>query len=195
MSKTHKSDVNHDLSRSDILRRAVLLCESFARNLAYYRVGQESDFSNLLAIDHPCMSIFRQINSNFLDMAVIEWYKLIGHKNSKYHWEKLLNDNVSFKEKLYNIPELNSLSYDQYITKMKDYRDKFVAHLDYIRKMDIPYLEAAHASIQLYHREIVEIHADELDLTNLCDTSEKFVLGYHQCQDEARKLLSWYIIQ
>ena len=193
MSQKHKSDVHHDLNRSDILRRTVLLCNSFARNLAYYRVGQEPDFVNLLTQDHSYMPFFRQINSNFLDMAVIEWYKLIGDKKSKYHWEVILNDGISFKEQLYKLPELNSFTYNQYIIKMKDYRDKFVAHLDYCRKIDIPYLEAAHASIRLYHREIVEIHAAELDLTNLCDTSEKFALGYQQSQDEARKLLSCYV--
>ena len=64
------------------LRRIGLLCRHFARNLAYYRAGwvgsslvRDSDF-------------WRTVNRNFLDVAVLEWCKLLGDEKARHYWRK-----------------------------------------------------------------------------------------------------------
>jgi hypothetical protein len=66
------------MTRRDLLRRVVLVCCSFGRNLAYYRVGQEGAFSPLLGRSHPHASFWLQANSSFLYVTALEWCKLIG---------------------------------------------------------------------------------------------------------------------
>jgi hypothetical protein len=63
------------LSRRERLRRVVLLCCSFARNVAFYRAGQADQVQHLLSENHPEVAFWRQVNANFLDTAVLEWCK------------------------------------------------------------------------------------------------------------------------
>jgi hypothetical protein len=50
--------------KKDLRRRAVLLCSSFARNLAFYRAGQNQG-RHLLDASENTASFWRQANSNF----------------------------------------------------------------------------------------------------------------------------------
>lgn len=72
---------------------------------------------------------------------------------------------------------------------MRDYRNKFLAHLDSDAVMHIPLLDSAQASVRFYHR-IVVAEAQAGDLTGLPDTPEKLQLGYQQCVDEGTKLFT-----
>ena len=70
------------MSRKDRLRRVVLLCCAFTRNLAYYRVGQEEEHRDLLdAEKNESANFWRVANSNCVDMCVLEWCKLFGDDN------------------------------------------------------------------------------------------------------------------
>jgi hypothetical protein len=66
------------MSRKDRLRRVVLLCGHFARNLAYYRVGQTPEHKHLFdPAKTACANFWRMANSDFLDLSVLEWCKLL----------------------------------------------------------------------------------------------------------------------
>ena len=71
-------DTADRLSRRDRLRRVALLCCAFARNVAFYRTGMADEAQPLLSQYHRAASFWRQVNSNFFDMAVLEWCKLFG---------------------------------------------------------------------------------------------------------------------
>jgi hypothetical protein len=81
------------LPHRDRVRRVVLLCCAFARNVAYYRAGWADRAQPLLSELHPHASFWRQVNGNFLDMAVLDWCKLFGDPKetprkrlAKHHW-------------------------------------------------------------------------------------------------------------
>jgi hypothetical protein len=73
------------------------------------------------------------------------------------------------------------------IAKMRDYRDKFVAHLDNERIMYLPELEAAHIAVTFYYRHIVEAEAKPGELAGLPGVDE-FARGNDQCTQEAAQV-------
>src|SRR5215472_5874884 len=49
--------------------------------------------------------------------------------------------------------------FEGYISKMRAYRDKFLAHLDDLNQIDIPLLDRALTAVNFYHRHIVQHEA------------------------------------
>jgi hypothetical protein len=73
------------LKRHERLRRVILLCGSSLRNLAYHSAGWDGKTPKFSG------QVQQQINSNFIDVGVLEWCKLFGQpKHEPQHWEKLL---------------------------------------------------------------------------------------------------------
>jgi hypothetical protein len=97
--------------RKDRLRRVVILCCHFGRNLAYYRVGQSEQYQG------------------------------------QHHWRKIVTDGIVFKASLLNHLELDEANFQQYVDTMRTYRNKFVAHLDSDRTMNIPKLDVAKRAV------------------------------------------------
>jgi hypothetical protein len=179
------------MTRKDMLRRVVLLCCNFGRNLAYYRAGQSADGVQLLAETARNASFWRQANSSFLDIAVLEWYKLFGDKKwGKYHWTKIVSDAMSFEAGLRSAAATDPDDFDKWITAMRRYRHKFVAHLDLDRKMYIPMLDTAYAAVSFYHAYVVNCEGQPGDLEGLTDTPAKFKSGYEQCVREAKRVFA-----
>lgn len=157
------------MSRKDRLRRVVLLCCSFARNLAYYRVGQSEYGKRLLAPSHPLASFWRQTNSNCLDVCVLEWCKLLGDKKGEHYWSRTVSDPTGFESGLLARIGMNSSAFQAEGKAMRQYRDKFVAHLDSDAVMRIPTLKTAQTSVWFYH-EVVVGEAVRQELSGLADT-------------------------
>jgi hypothetical protein len=66
---------------------------------------------------------------------------------------------------------------------MRQYRDKFLAHLDSDEVMNIPALDIAKRAVWFYHAYVVQHEAQPGDLAGL---PVKLDAGYSQCEDEAR---------
>jgi hypothetical protein len=174
------------MARRDRLRRVVLLCCSFGRNLAYYRAGREQAVSALLASSHPDASFWRQANSSFLYVAMLEWSKLIGDKKKgKHNWHNIVTNPASFEAELLTRLGMTTTTFADHIKKMHHYRNKFVAHLDSDYVMHIPDLTAAKTAVWFYHEHVVTNEVEDLDLVGLPDTADKMVRGYAQCLKEA----------
>lgn len=64
------------MTREQRLRRVVILWCHFTRNMAYYRAGWKDK--------KPVRSFefWNTLNGNCLDIAVLEWCKLIGERKS-----------------------------------------------------------------------------------------------------------------
>ncbi|MGZ4970682.1 MAG: hypothetical protein ACXV8O_19650 [Methylobacter sp.] len=123
------------------LRNIGILCCHFLRNLAFYRSGWRNG-----------QLVFREqfwinVNSNFLDIAVLEWCKLFADNKSKHHWRKVVTDPNAYFNGLLDAVEMDDVNFENYIIEMRIYRDKFIAHLDEMPRMDIPKLEIAKKSI------------------------------------------------
>jgi hypothetical protein len=173
------------LTRRERLRRVVILCASFARNVAYFRAGQSQNGSEERAPSHPRSAFWAQVSSNFLDIAVLEWCKLLGDDKDKHFWRNVVADPTTFEASLLANLEMTKSDFADYAKKMRRYRDKFVAHLDSDVKMDIPRLTAALAANRFYHEHVVTVEAAVDDLFALADTSENFAQGYERCLKEA----------
>ena len=119
-------------------RRAALLCYHFARNLACYRAAW-----NEKKYIFPESEIWATINSNFLDIAVIEWCKLFADNKAYNSWRKVVVDPDSFLPQLISDFGATHKDWDLYLIKMRTYRDKFLAHLDREKRMHIPPMDLA----------------------------------------------------
>jgi hypothetical protein len=185
------SEESEPLPHRDRMRRVVLLCCAFARNVAFYRAAWTDQAQPLLSKRHPEASFWRQVNGNFLDMAVLDWCKLFGDQKDtpyrrlgKHHWRRVVSDPEKFEARLLVQLNTNAEGIAALITKMRDYRDKFVAHLDDELTMYLPELDAAREAVTFYYRYIVECEAEPGELAGLPGVHE-FAHGDDQCTQEA----------
>ncbi|WP_136524546.1 hypothetical protein [Geomonas ferrireducens] len=82
------------MTRSQHLRRVAILCCHCLRNLAFYKAGWHNGKSKLKG------QFGRNVNSNFLDIAVLEWCKLFADTRGKHFWRKAISGDVSFQNSL-----------------------------------------------------------------------------------------------
>jgi hypothetical protein len=144
--------MTNGLTRRERLRRVVLLCCHFTRNLAYYRAG-----IGLLTKASP--QFWLTANTNFIDTAVMEWCKLLGDEKANHFWANVVSDASSFETDMLDHVGLTADEHAAYINEMRTYRDKFLAHLDDLPDMDIPTLDEAKATVEFYCRYIVSQEA------------------------------------
>jgi len=117
------------------IRGVSLLCCHCVRNVAYYRAGWKNN--NFISDD----DFWKNTNSNFLDIAVLEWCKVFADRNGKHHWRRIVPKPDKFLPSLYTGIAISENEFKQQLLVVKTYRDKFVAHLDDERKMNIPQLQ------------------------------------------------------
>jgi hypothetical protein len=146
------------LSPDERRRRVVRLCCNFMRNLALHRAGVEIEVKdNLLNPYHPQGEFWLQAHSNFFDISVLDWCKLFAdRKNGKHHWRRVVENPDRFEADLYPTLGVTAAEFTTLITNIKDYRDKFVAHLDEERTMLLPALETAKKSIAFLHQRLAQ---------------------------------------
>lgn len=174
------------LSKKDRLRRVVLLCANFVRNLAYYRAGRGSLGEPLLQERTKHAAFWRQVNGDCIDICVLEWCKLFAERNGVHHWRIVVSDEKMFEAGLLGHLGLGASDFDHYIQKMRTYRNKFVAHLDQDKEAFIPHMDIAQKAVWFLHGHIVANEAKAGDLTGL--PTRNVQLGYEQCVAEAEEI-------
>lgn len=133
------------IGRRGRLRRVGILCCHCLRNLAFYRAGYKA------GTPFKGRQFWVNLNGNFLDIAVLEWCKLFGDPRGKHYFGKVVSDATAFKAGLLLSLQAADIEFDQYVAQMRNYRDKFVAHLDDLNIMQIPSLTIAKKStVYLY---------------------------------------------
>lgn len=144
------------MTREERLRRVVKVCRECTRNLAYYRAGQQrQQAKNNFQVT---------ITNNCLDICVLEWCKLFGNKNNPHCWKKFVSDAAEFEIGLLHQIQSGPKDFQNYVNQMKNYRDKWVAHLDSAKIMQPPKLDIAKASTVFYHDYIIKKEAPEHDM-------------------------------
>jgi hypothetical protein len=181
-----------EIARRDQLRRVVIVCSNFLRNLAFYNAGWISRdvYHPALAEHAPQAGFWRQANGNFLDVCVLEWCKLFGDKKAAHYWGNVVSDSAAFKASLLAALGMDEEGLQDIINEFREYRDKFIAHLDSEKVMQIPVLDIAAVAVRLYHQYIVTTEARPRDLIGLADTADKLKRGYEQCAQEAQAVFS-----
>jgi hypothetical protein len=174
------------LTKRELCRRSVLLCILFLRNIAYYRTGQGPQGRHLLDPSEPTVNFWRQANSNFIDMCVLDWCKLFADKRAVHHWRKIVSDPTKFEIDLLVHLKLTQKEFQKLIDMVRCCRNKFIAHLDEHNVMNIPMLDLLAKAIWFYHAHLVMNEVQPGDLAGIpTDTSDKLNRGYDQCVDEA----------
>ena len=130
-------------------RRAALLCVHFVRNLAFYRAGWKNGQPIF-----PKHDIWATINSNFLDVAVLEWCKLFADNTARHDWRKVVVAPGAFMPQFLLDTGTSQSEWAVYLGEMRTYRDKFIAHLDEDPTMNIPSMDLAEKSIQYFYDTI-----------------------------------------
>lgn len=125
------------MTRNFRIKRVAILCRYCLWNCAFYRA--RSDKNELINLDNN--EFWRIVDSNFIDMCVLEWCKLFADERGKHCWKKVITDQTRFLSSLLADLNCTETEFNTYIAMVKHYRDKFVAHLDNENRMDIPNLE------------------------------------------------------
>lgn len=140
------------MNRTERLRRVVLLMASFLRNLAYSRAYEAV---------HPRIPMdwtrdfWVTQGGNCTDIAILEWCKLFADRSDKHHWSCIVSNPAAFKPWLLSQLGVEDAVYAAYVTSVRRYRDKFVAHLDSDKLMEIPMLDIAVRSVFFYHQHLI----------------------------------------
>jgi hypothetical protein len=171
------------MSRHDQLRGVVILCRNFARNLAYYRVGEVPQYSSLRDARHTQVNFWRTTSNNFIDTCVLEWCKLFAEPKGKHCWSIVVSDAARFKSDLLNHLCIDDAVLEKEIKAMRQYRDKFLAHLDAERVMNVPALDVAKGTVWFYHEHVVNHERQPGDLAGLPTELDS---GYSHCEAEAK---------
>jgi len=174
------------VNRIERLRRVLILCCHFIQNLAYYRAG----WNEQKVLARHGSQFWVTANGNFLDQCVLEWCKLIGDAKGRHYWANVVSDPTSFKRALLSALGVSAHEFEAYVEKICHYRDKFVAHLDSDKVMNIPDMEVAKKAVLFYQTYILSEEAQAIDLfgsdpsTNPCYDLNAL---YQRRLDEARK--------
>ncbi|MFZ1037522.1 MAG: hypothetical protein ACLPSL_04545 [Smithella sp.] len=142
------------MTRRKLLRRVFILCCHCLRNLAFYRAG----WSNGELILHNDFWI--TVNGNFMDICVLEWCKLFADPRGKHYWKKVISNLSVFSQGLLQELGISEQELCAYINEVRDYRDKFVAHLDQDEVMTPPVLEVIKNSTSCLYDFLLN-HEDE----------------------------------
>lgn len=133
------------MTRRERLRRTGILCLHCLRNLAFFRAAID-------ARDRWAgQQFWATAYNNFLDIAVLEWCKVFGDRRAKHHWRKVVTDQEGFLASLLSHLRLTEDMFAEYVTEMRTYRDKFIAHLDEENQMNIPNMSPAIKSAQFLY--------------------------------------------
>ena len=104
---------------------ADLSCE-ILRNSAYYRAGWETKDK----LRRQGSDFWINLNGNFLDIAVLSWCFLFGDNKAKFKWRGIIDDHEYFMSRLLTHLACDVADFEEYISCMRLYRDKRVAHRD-----------------------------------------------------------------
>lgn len=151
------------MSRRKRLRRVALLCSAFTTNAAYYRIGTRAEYSHL----RDQNTFWRTANSNFLDTCVLEWCKLFGDEKGQHYWGNIVAEPKTFQANLLSHLGVTEAAFKAEIQVMRQYRDKFLAHLDSELKMQVPTLDVAMRAVWFYQAHLVSSEAKPGDLIGL----------------------------
>ncbi len=96
-----------------------------------------------------------------------------------------MSDPVRFEFELFTALNCSRTDFENLRVKMREYRDKFLAHLDSEFTMHVPELGVAEASAKFYHEYLVANEASPGDLVGLPDSTETLSKGYEESEAEA----------
>lgn len=163
------------MTRRQRIHRVGILCCHCLRNTAFYMAGCRD---GEVVFKEP-RQFWINVNGNFIDICVLEWCKLFAEeKKGKHYWGKVITDAAAFFDGLLKALGMTNDEFEAYVKEMLFCRDKFIAHLDSEKTMDIPKLHVAHQSTA-YLYDYLRAHEDEGDFfIGFPDTALSFYMRF-----------------
>ncbi|RKP56346.1 hypothetical protein [Pararobbsia silviterrae] len=100
------------------------------------------------------IDLWRVMMSGAMDLAVIDWCKVLGSRNDDTHWTKLVpeSDHAAFREGLFQAVHMSEQQWTEYHEHMKGYRDEHAGHRDLDPTVNMyPELDAALQAAYYYY--------------------------------------------
>jgi hypothetical protein len=154
------------MPREDRLRRVVILCRTFAQALAYYRVQRSEDYRWLFdsaKTGSAGAKFWSAVNGALFDSCVLDWCKLFGDPKAHHYWGNVVTDPRGFETELLAHLGLDKASFHKEIEVMREYRDKWLAHLDSELRGKWPHLDVPKKAVWFYHAYVVNSEAHPND--------------------------------
>ena len=107
------------MTKRDRVRRAALLCTSFARNLAYHRGGNKHPNGWKSGQLDKDASFWRTVNGNCIDQCVLDWCKLFSDRSGQHHWRRVVSNPKAFEAALLRHLRATPQSFEKYRKGMK----------------------------------------------------------------------------
>ena len=164
------------MTRQERIKRVALLCIHFTRNLAFYRAIRD------LELGKKEGDFWITMEGNCLDTAVLEWCKLFGEKSGAHSWQKISRDSDSFRSSLLSALSIDLSEWDATRNEIREYRDKFVAHLDSEHTMHIPNMRLPQGMVKFYFDQM---HADDDAVDALAGVLTDLDAYYDLCYSDA----------
>jgi hypothetical protein len=123
---------------------------------------------------------WRQANSNFFDMCILEWCKLFL-KREKHSWHHVVSDVGAFEQMLLFDVKLTPEEFKSYLTEVSKLRDKMVAHLDSLNEFHAPKFDTMLKSAFFLHSWLVEKEPEFNSFTGLIVDPVGLQNSYDDC--------------
>jgi hypothetical protein len=101
---------------------------------------------------------------------------------------EIVSDKARFERELLVQLGMDAAAFQAYRDEMRECRDKFVAHLDELRVMQVPRLDTARAAVGFYHAYIADNEAQAGDLTALPGVPAQLQQYHDQCMAEVTRV-------
>ena len=88
----YATQVHKGMTTRDLLRRVVIVCCRFGRNMAHYRAAWRPEHRKLLNL-----SFWANANANCIDHYVLEWCKLFGDRGDSHYWRNVVSNPAAFE--------------------------------------------------------------------------------------------------
>jgi len=105
---------------------------------------------------------WKTISDDFYDVCVLEWCKLFVDTKDPHHWRNVVSEPLDFERQLLGRLVIPWPVFEQYAKAIKQYRDRFVAHLDSDRIAAMPNLNIAEGATILYYSHVVSEEAKRM---------------------------------
>jgi len=159
---------------------AAINCANFTRYLSYHRAFNK--YKGTLK-----QNFWIATYNNAIDQAVLSWFHLFGYHNDDLHWKKVVDDKQKFRDGLYNYLNITENEFTTYWQKIKDYRDKDIAHFEIRPMRNIPEMSIALKATNYYYKIILK----ELSLYNDYSNWPIDLIEYHQRSlEQAKNIVS-----
>ncbi|MGJ7607130.1 hypothetical protein ACSFA7_22535 [Variovorax sp. LT1R20] len=161
------------LTEGERVRRVALLTHHCIDNIACYRAGWAT---NSKGERHVVVqrNFWIRANGNFLDIAVSEWCKVFADKKSKHHFARVIPEPATLLAGLTAALGMDEAAYGALIDGVREYRDKFVAHLDDQRVMNVPAMQPLLDSAVFLYDTLCTNEATVVHLTGLRPDAKEF---------------------